>query len=133
MVRLNELKNLKRKKVIKIPDPPRKNETQQAFISRCISFMTKNNEGRTPTQRAAVCYQMWRDRNKSKKGDCMSDETEEQKKFIKEGKKPSTTAHAYPEVPPMPDDYEKPKHYTEILEEEVRGDVPDRMGNFNKY
>lgn len=120
--------------MIKIPESPRKDESQKTFIGRCISFMTKNNEGENPAQRAAVCYSMWRRRNKkSKKGETMTDEEQKQRQFIKEGKNPTAERHSYPEVPPLPKDYKKPKSYVEILEEEVRGDVPDRMGNFNSY
>lgn len=115
-----------------MPEPPRKSETQQAFIERCISFMTKNKEGKDPAQRAAVCYSMWRDRKKSKKGDMMTEqEQQEQKQFIREGKNPTAGRHNYPEVLPLPEGFVKPKTYVELLEEEVRGDVPDRMGNFH--
>jgi hypothetical protein len=114
-----------------MPEPPRKNESQKAFLGRCISFMTKNKEGKDPAQRAAVCYSMWRSRKKSKKGDIMTEEEQKQKQWIKEGKNPTAGRHNYPEVPPLPENFVKPKTYVEHLEDEVRGDVPDRMGNFH--
>ena len=40
---------------------PRKNETKQQFISRCIAEMTLSKSGRFPdrAQRAAICYSQW--------------------------------------------------------------------------
>jgi hypothetical protein len=49
-----------------MPSPPRKDETKQQFISRCHSYMEKHKEGK-PGQASAICYSMWRNRNKMKK------------------------------------------------------------------
>ena len=40
---------------------PKKNETKQAFISRCIKEMTQDESERFPSrsQRAAICYSQW--------------------------------------------------------------------------
>lgn len=40
---------------------PRKNETKQQFISRCIAEMTLSKSRRFPdrAQRAAICYSQW--------------------------------------------------------------------------
>ena len=40
---------------------PRKNETKQKFISRCIAEMTLSESERFPghAQRAAICYARW--------------------------------------------------------------------------
>ena len=40
---------------------PRKNETKQEFISRCIAEMTLSESERFPdrAQRAAICYSRW--------------------------------------------------------------------------
>jgi len=90
--------------------------------------MEFKKEGKDWVQHSAICHQMWEDRNKSKKGETMD---EEQKKFIQEGKVHATSFHSYPEV--EPEEYEKPKSYVEILEAEVRGDVPDRAHPHIKY
>lgn len=42
---------------------PRKEEEQQEFISRCIRFLVE--EGREQEQAQAICYDQWRNRNKS--------------------------------------------------------------------
>jgi len=42
-----------------MPAPPRKGEARQAFISRCISHM-RSKEGRDVKQAAAICFDMWR-------------------------------------------------------------------------
>lgn len=122
-----------------MPEPPRKNESQRSFIGRCISFMTENKEGNNPAQRAAVCYIMWRSRNKkTKKEEIMNNNEniisdEEQRKFIQAGKRKVTSARSYPELDDLPEGFVKPKNYVEILEDEVRHGVPDRMGNFIGY
>ena len=41
-----------------MPTPPRKDETKEKFISRCIPIIVK--EGTKPNQAAAICYSMWR-------------------------------------------------------------------------
>lgn len=40
---------------------PRKNESKQDFISRCIETLTKEESDRFPSreQRAAICYSQW--------------------------------------------------------------------------
>ena len=45
---------------------PKANETQQEFISRCVSDDTMMIEYKRQDQRLAVCYVTWRDRNKKK-------------------------------------------------------------------
>lgn len=42
---------------------PKKSEDKEAFVSRCIEFMTKNEADRFPSreQRAAICYSQWDD------------------------------------------------------------------------
>ena len=42
-----------------MPSPPRQNEREQEFISRCISYLIKN-EGKSKDQAAGQCYGMWR-------------------------------------------------------------------------
>lgn len=42
-----------------MPVPPRKGESKDAFINRCIRYIVKN-EGKSETQAAAICYSMWR-------------------------------------------------------------------------
>lgn len=46
---------------------PGKNETQDKFIGRCISAVTKADPGRDRKQIQAMCFQSWRDRNKKPK------------------------------------------------------------------
>ena len=45
---------------------PKANETQQEFISRCVTDDTMMIEYKRQDQRLAVCYVTWRDRNKKK-------------------------------------------------------------------
>ena len=49
-----------------MPSPPRKGESKESFMNRCFSYMEKHKEGK-PGQGAAICYSMWRNRNKTKK------------------------------------------------------------------
>lgn len=41
---------------------PKKSESEQDFVSRCIETLTKDESDRFPSreQRAAVCYSQWR-------------------------------------------------------------------------
>ena len=41
---------------------PRKNESEEDFVSRCIESLTKDESDKFPSkeQRAAVCYSQWR-------------------------------------------------------------------------
>lgn len=45
---------------------PKANETQEEFVSRCMSDDTMVVEYKRQDQRLAVCYVTWRDRNKKK-------------------------------------------------------------------
>lgn len=45
---------------------PKLDETQDKFISRCMSNETMMIEYKRQDQRLAVCYVTWRDRNKTK-------------------------------------------------------------------
>ena len=45
---------------------PTATETQDEFISRCMSNDTMMIEYKRQDQRLAVCYVTWRDRNKKK-------------------------------------------------------------------
>ena len=40
---------------------PEQGESKEAFVSRCIEILTKNESERFPSreQRAAVCYSQW--------------------------------------------------------------------------
>ena len=40
---------------------PRKSETKQKFVSRCIAKLTRDEKDRFPknSQRAAICYSQW--------------------------------------------------------------------------
>jgi len=42
-----------------VPTPPRPDETQQDFISRCMKHLA-TKEGKTGEQAAGQCYSMWR-------------------------------------------------------------------------
>ena len=65
-----------------MPSPPRKSETQKAFMSRCIPTFKK--EGMKQDQAVAACFSMWRKKHGGKKPskseECKSD-TEALKKF----------------------------------------------------
>lgn len=43
---------------------PRANETQEEFVSRCMSDNQMMIEYKRQDQRLAVCYVTWRDRSK---------------------------------------------------------------------
>jgi hypothetical protein len=45
-----------------MPTPPQKGESQNDFISRCVSYLTKNEKHKYPkqSQRVAICFSMWR-------------------------------------------------------------------------
>jgi hypothetical protein len=45
---------------------PKANETQEEFVSRCMSDNQMMIEYKRQDQRLAVCYVTWRDRNKKK-------------------------------------------------------------------
>jgi hypothetical protein len=49
-----------------MPTPPRKDETQNAFLARCISYITKH-ENKPTKQASAICYSMWRNKDKAKR------------------------------------------------------------------
>ena len=57
-----------------MPAPPKKGETQKEFLARCIPFFV--DEGKPQDQAVAICYSMWREKDKS-------DESKIIKKFDK--------------------------------------------------
>lgn len=57
-----------------MPAPPKKGESKDKFISRCISYIVKN-EGKPRNQAVAICNSMWRRRNMSE------EENEEYEEF----------------------------------------------------
>lgn len=46
---------------------PKSTETQEKFISRCIANSVMNREYPNREQRLAVCYSIWKNRNKENK------------------------------------------------------------------
>lgn len=42
-----------------MPAPPRKNESKEKFLKRCIPYLIKN-EGKNKKQASGQCYEMWR-------------------------------------------------------------------------
>lgn len=47
-----------------MPAPPAKGESQNVFISRCISYLVRH-EQKSSKQAAGQCYGMWRQRHKA--------------------------------------------------------------------
>jgi hypothetical protein len=45
---------------------PRKKETEQEFVSRCMGDDMMNKEYKDPKQRAAICYSQFKVREKAK-------------------------------------------------------------------
>lgn len=45
---------------------PRKKESEQEFVSRCMGDEMMNEEYKNQKQRAAICYSQFKIRNKSK-------------------------------------------------------------------
>jgi len=45
---------------------PKKDESEEEFISRCMSNDVMNEEYPDQDMRAAVCYSQWKNRNKDK-------------------------------------------------------------------
>lgn len=43
-----------------MPSPPRKNESTQAFMARCMAYMAGKHGDNSRAQRAAICYSMAR-------------------------------------------------------------------------
>jgi hypothetical protein len=50
-----------------MPVKPRKNETQDEFISRCIGEEIKN--GHEQAQAVAICYSKWKERRRKELDD----------------------------------------------------------------
>lgn len=42
-----------------MPEKPKKNESKNEFISRCVKDLSDNDEYKDQDQRLAVCYSMW--------------------------------------------------------------------------
>jgi len=51
-----------------MPTPPRKGESKDKFISRCISYIVKK-EGKPQKQAVAICHNMWRNKKMSENED----------------------------------------------------------------
>jgi len=49
-----------------MPTPPKRGESQNTFLSRCISYIVKH-EGKSSKQASAICYFMWRNKDKTKR------------------------------------------------------------------
>jgi hypothetical protein len=49
-----------------MPVPPKKGESKEEFISRCISYYAKKEPDVNKKQRAAICYNMWENKGKKK-------------------------------------------------------------------
>jgi hypothetical protein len=50
-----------------MPISPGKNETQDEFISRCVS--TEVSAGKEQAQAVAICYSKWKDRRRKELSD----------------------------------------------------------------
>lgn len=50
-----------------MPKPNPKSENQRQFVSRCIPTVLKEGTAKDNKQAAAICYSMWKNRNKHKK------------------------------------------------------------------
>lgn len=59
---------------------PRRNETQRDFIGRCIPIV--RNEGRPADQSTAICYSIWRDHQRKKRGDDFLTSSFDSEEFI---------------------------------------------------
>ena len=51
-----------------MPEKPRKGESKDKFISRCISYIVKK-EGKPQKQAVAICHNMWRNKKMSENED----------------------------------------------------------------
>lgn len=59
---------------ILMPTPPKKGETKESFISRCMKYMRDNNEFKENTaQQSAVCYSVWKKAHPSSKASLLED------------------------------------------------------------
>ena len=38
---------------------PKKGETKQEYVSRCVIHLAKKGEGKNNDQRVAICYSLW--------------------------------------------------------------------------
>lgn len=57
---------------------PNKNESQKHFISRCVPILV--DEGKGQDQAVAICYSLWKNRNKKSKGESLLEDTAEEMK-----------------------------------------------------
>lgn len=46
-----------------MPTPPHENETQDKFISRCVSYL--RDEGKSQEQALGQCFGLWNQRHKT--------------------------------------------------------------------
>jgi hypothetical protein len=111
-----------------MPSPPKKDEKQQEFISRCIAELTENKEGKSPEQRTAMCYSMWRNRNKKKETETVKKNDPEHEAFVKQGKMPSIANVNYPDQLEVDSSVVIPKRRSESVDAEIREGLPKRMG-----
>lgn len=59
---------------------PKKNESQNQFVSRCVQALNDNNEFKDNKQRVAVCYQQWKNKDKKKTKASIEDRLSEELK-----------------------------------------------------
>lgn len=52
-------------KIMPLNIEPKKGEEQKEFVSRCMANKKMREEFKDQEQRAAVCYEKWRNRGKS--------------------------------------------------------------------
>lgn len=50
---------------IENPAPPRDDESKDEFLARCHAYMKKHHPEMSKAQQSAICYQMWRDKDKN--------------------------------------------------------------------
>ena len=47
-----------------MPSPPQKGESQEGFLARCHKYMAEHESSRPSAQRSAICYSLWRNKDK---------------------------------------------------------------------
>ena len=76
--------SLKTTTLYKMPLPnPSKNEKQNAFVSRCVSFVMKDKPSTDQKQAVAMCFTQWRRSKKIENKEEIKNTIEEIKEILK--------------------------------------------------
>jgi hypothetical protein len=66
------------------PVPPKEGETRKQFMARFMKYTCKHHPNYSDEKKAAICYDMWRDRERNQEGEIFTSDVEFQ--FVNEEK-----------------------------------------------